>query len=179
MYPTFDAWGMGDGTDAFGGLLETHAPPPPIEPVVTDPDWTDGTDDAPATLQVDSGPPGPAPIPEAIAEPDLKTDRLMARALTAGWNIPKAYVDAVINRQVVIAADPKGKPRDSTRAFNALVAATRAESASVAVQVNAQVAAQRVAAAMGEEMPVRPAASDDGGIPRVQVYLPDNGRDPE
>jgi hypothetical protein len=109
-------------------------------------------------------------LPGGLSTSSPRDDRLVARALSAGWSIPSSWMPALMRRQAQIAA--RGKARDATRAFVALTQATRID-AQVAIQI---VNAQRAAAAEGVElMPVDATVS----APRAILYLPDNGRDAE
>lgn len=195
MFPASIGWGLGGAADGehpiadanetvvlLAGAFSHPDPPPPIEPVVTDGEWTDGTEE-PATPEPPDAPtPDPQPDPEPALPPGMsadspRDDRLLSRAVRQGWPIPPEYVEAVIRRQVVIAANPKAKARDATRAFQALVNATRADASAVAVQINAQVAAQRAQAARGDDFPPLAAPGVPDAIPRVLLYLPENGRE--
>lgn len=95
----------------------------------------------------------PAPaIPEVVSAPTRKDDRLGAKALSDGWDIPEEIKRALMARQCKIALDAKSSDRDSTRAFRAIRDALRRDgSAAIGIEVSETRS-------------------------RVVVMLPDNGR---
>lgn len=177
VYPDSPLNGGGFGGFAPGGFdpfafdIESDSFPDPTRPPA---------DPEPA-------PPLPTPNPLAAMPPTLspdspRDDRLIARAIAGGWSIPSQYVEPLIRRQIEIATSTKSKHRDATRSFSALVAASRAEHAAIMLQINANLAAQKAAAAGGDSpIPAQMIDPQSGAVPqvpRVILYLPDNGRDP-
>ena len=158
-YPDFASQivgGFGGGPDGGHGLPLIEAETVQIDPVPPPPDCTaEDPDSFPESLSVDS----------------TRDDRLVAKAIRAGWPVPEEFRDALIRRQIMIAVNPKSKPRDSTRSFAALVSASKMDAGTVALlQLNQQI-----------NNPGRPADSSEPAgeppVPRAVLYLPDNGRD--
>jgi hypothetical protein len=56
-------------------------------------------------------------------ENDLKGNRLEQRAITQRWPVKEIAREPMVNRQIAIAIDPNGKPKDATAAFRAVLVA--------------------------------------------------------
>lgn len=66
----------------------------------------------------------PLAMGEALSKRDgQKNERMLQRAMRQGWAVPDKYRQPMVERQVAIAVNPEGVPREATAAFVALTTA--------------------------------------------------------
>jgi hypothetical protein len=118
----------------------------------------------------------PVDQPAGLSTQSIRDQRLAARALREGRHISQDMRDELLAHQYKIATAKRGKARDKSRAFVAIVGADRAASQQVAIQFNQQVAASRLEADTGAELLPGQPIDQPAAAPRVVLYLPDNGR---
>lgn len=61
--------------------------------------------------------------PDSLNPDSYRDTRLVERALRQRWPVPKEVRQALIDRQIAIATNPKSAPREATIAFKAILAA--------------------------------------------------------